>query len=380
MEKKILSKYIFIILAIVIGISFLLVSNRIADDLAEEERLKIELWATALEMAASVEDGGELNLTLKILSANKTIPVILCDSLDNVLLTANIDINENDSVAFLQKKLREFKKNRTPIIVENPNFKQYVYYSDSYTLIRLQYYPFVQIGILTIFVCVAFLALLSTKNEEQNKVWVGLSKETAHQLGTPISSMLAWLEYLKTKMTNLSVINEMEKDVTRLQIVADRFSKIGSTPSPRPTELQHEIMDAIGYLDKRISKKVVFVFDMPNAPLYANISTSLFSWVIENLVKNAVDSMLGVGQITCTLSQDQEKIYFDITDTGKGIQKSMFKEIFSPGFTTKQRGWGLGLSLTKRIIEDYHKGRIYVKRSELGVGTTFRIELKATVI
>ena len=374
-DKKVLAKYIFIAVAIAIAISFLIISNQMAGDMAKDERQKMELWADAINMAANNDGVDELDLTLKILSSNKTIPVILCDEFDNVMMTANLDIPAQDSAEYLADKVASFKKSNTPIVIESPNFKQNVYYGDSSTLQRLQYYPFIQIGVMTFFICVSFLALLSTKNAEQNKLWVGLSKETAHQLGTPISSMLAWVEYLKSKTTDVSTLNEMEKDVMRLQVVADRFSKIGSTPAPETRQVGEEMMQSVTYLEKRISKKVKFEFNIPAEPLYAKISTSLFSWVIENLTKNAVDAMEGQGHIAFTLSQRNGFVCIDITDTGKGLPKAMFKSIFSPGFTTKERGWGLGLSLAKRIIEDYHKGRIYVKSSEIGVGTTFRIEL-----
>ena len=374
-DKKVLAKYIFIAVAIVIAISFLVISNQMAGDMAKDERQKMELWAYAINMAANNDRVGELELTLKILSSNKTIPVILCDEFDNVLMTANIDIPPEDSLEYLAGKVESFKKLNTPIVVESPNFKQYVYYGDSSTLQRLQYYPFIQIGVMTFFICVSFLALLSTKNAEQNKLWVGLSKETAHQLGTPISSMLAWVEYLKSKTEDASIQNEMEKDVMRLQVVADRFSKIGSTPAPETRQVGEEMRQSVAYLEKRISKKIKFEFEIPDEPLYAKISASLFSWVIENLTKNAVDAMEGQGHILFKLSQRNGFVCIDITDTGKGLPKAMFKSIFSPGFTTKERGWGLGLSLAKRIIEDYHRGRIYVKSSEIGVGTTFRIEL-----
>ncbi|MBF0574846.1 sensor histidine kinase [Dysgonomonas sp. GY617] len=379
-DKKVLAKYIFIAIAISIAISFLIISNQMAGDMAKDERQKMELWAEALQLVASNNGIDELDLTLKILSSNKTIPVILCDEDDNVLMTANVDVPVNDSLKYLTEQVDYFKKSNSPIVIESPNFKQYVYYGDSSTLKRLQYYPFIQIGVMTFFICVSFLALLSTKNAEQNKLWVGLSKETAHQLGTPISSMLAWVEYLKSKTSDISTLNEMEKDVMRLQVVADRFSKIGSTPAPETREVGEEMKQSVAYLEKRISKKVKFEFDIPHDPLYAKISTSLFSWVIENLTKNAVDAMEGQGHIVFKLSQRNGLVCIDITDSGKGLPKAMFKGIFSPGFTTKERGWGLGLSLAKRIIEDYHKGKIYVKSSEIGVGTTFRIELARELI
>lgn len=374
-DKTVLAKYIFISIAVVLAVSFLVISNRMYNEMSKEERQKIELWAKAVQMVASGDDNTELDLTLSILSGNKTIPVILCDEADVVRMSVNIDIPEGDTTAFLKEKIKAFKKNNQPIILQNPNFKQVVYYGDSSVLLRLQYFPFVQIGVLTIFICVSFLALLSTKNAEQNKVWVGLSKETAHQLGTPISSMLAWVEYLKSKATDTSVLEEMEKDVARLQMVADRFSKIGSKPAPELKDFSEEVRLSVTYLQTRISKKVIFNFNLPDAPIKVMISSALFSWVIENLIKNAVDAMEGQGAIDITVGQKYNVAYLDITDTGKGLSKSMFKSIFSPGYTTKTRGWGLGLSLAKRIIQEYHKGTIFVKSSELNNGTTFRIEL-----
>lgn len=375
-EYNNLLKYIFISIAVIIVISFLFISNRLVEDLSKEERQKIELWAEATREMALVEDGTDTDFMFKIISSNTTIPVILCDSANNILFHSNLKPEyENDSI-LLSKELQRFKSHHAPIIIKDALFTQYVYYDDSYILKRLQIYPYVQIGVLTVFILISFLALLSTKKAEQNKVWVGLSKETAHQLGTPISSLMAWTEYLKTKGVDLSITQEMEKDVTRLQIVADRFSKIGAAPPPERMEIRKIVSSSVGYLENRISKKVQFFFDFTHNEVYALINESLFSWVIENLTKNAVDAMEGKGKITYVISDTSSCIYLDITDTGKGIPKSKFKTIFSPGYTTKTRGWGLGLSLTKRIIESYYKGRIYVKSSELGVGTTFRIELK----
>ena len=347
-----------------------------ATDLAKEERQKVEVWSDALKLTVDDKNNTDLDLILKILSGNKSIPVILCDDSDNVLMSVNLDVPEEDSIRFFSHTISVFKRNNKPIEINDENFKQIVYYGDSKTLKRLQYYPYIQIGVLTIFICISTLALLSTKNAEQNKVWVGLSKETAHQLGTPISSIMAWVEYLKSKDVDIRIIEDMEKDVSRLNVVTDRFSKIGSKPSPEMKDVSLEVESSLNYLRKRISKKVEFIFNFPENAVYAKISSSLFSWVIENLVKNAVDAMSGRGAITISIKEKDDKIFIDLTDTGKGIPKSKFKEIFKPGFTTKERGWGLGLSLVKRIIEEYHKGRIYVKDSELNVGTTFRIELK----
>lgn len=374
--NKLNIRYLFIFIGVIIAASFLYISNKMASDLAKEERQKIEIWSDALKLTADDKNNTDLDLILKILSGNKSIPVILCDENDNVLMSTNLDVPEEDSIRFFNQTISIFKRNNKPIEINDEDFNQIVYYGDSTTLKRLQYYPYIQIGVLTIFICISTLALLSTKNAEQNKVWVGLSKETAHQLGTPISSIMAWMEYLKTKDIDIRIIEDMEKDVSRLNVVTDRFSKIGSKPSPEIKEVRSEIELSLNYLRKRISKKVEFIFDFPDKAIYTKISSSLFSWVIENLVKNAVDAMSGKGILTIKISEKDETVFIDLKDSGKGIQKSNFKEIFKPGFTTKERGWGLGLSLVKRIIEEYHKGKIYVKESEVNVGSTFRIELK----
>lgn len=374
-DKRLWAKYIFLALAVILAISFLLISNSMYHKMAKEERQKIELWAKAVQLVASGEDNSELDLTLMILSGNKTIPVILCDENDDIKMSVNLDLPLVDSVGFLKKKIQSFQKKNKPIVLEGAGFKQVVYYGDSSVLHKLQYFPYVQIGVLTVFICVSFLALLSTKNAEQNKVWVGLSKETAHQLGTPISSMLAWVEYLKTKSTDSIVLDEMEKDVKRLQMVADRFSKIGSKPSPEKKDLSEQVRLSASYLQNRISKKVIFSYDLPDEPIDVMMSSALFSWVLENLVKNAVDAMEGQGNIFIEVGTKMNTAFFDITDTGKGMSKSNFKRVFHPGYTTKERGWGLGLSLSRRIIQEYHNGRIFVKSSEIGVGTTFRIEI-----
>jgi len=381
-EHNNLFKYLFIGVAVIIASSSLLISNHLIEDLSKEERQKIELWAEAMRMAASAQDeDSNTNIILQILSGNETVPVILCDDQNNVMFQMNIDMEQvKDSAAFLKKKVEAFRKSHPAIVIDNDAFKQYVYYDDSYTLKRLQIYPYIQLGVLAVFILTSFLALLSTKKAEQNKVWVGLSKETAHQLGTPISSLMAWTEYLKMKDPDSSIALEMEKDVDRLQIVADRFSKIGSMPSPDLLELREVVTNSVNYLQNRISKKVNFSFEYPDNPVFVYLNNSLFSWVIENLTKNAVDAMGGKGAIKYTITETSSQIYLDISDTGKGISKSKFKTVFSPGFTTKARGWGLGLSLTKRIIESYHNGKIYVKSSEMGVGTTFRIELKRAAI
>lgn len=375
-NNKILFRSLFVVIALLIVVASLIVSHFLVENLSKEERNKIEIWAEATKEMASNAENMNMNLVAQILKSNTTIPVILYDKKENFYTSANIDLPELDDQIFLKQRAESFKKRHDPIIIEAEGFDQYIYYDDSYTLKQLQLYPYVQLGVLFIFMITAFFALFTTMRMEQDRLWVGLSKETAHQLGTPISSLLAWLEYLKLKETDQSIVRDMEKDVDRLQMITDRFSKIGSVPALDPQNMADIIHRSIAYLEKRISKKVVFVVELSDKPLYAQVNEPLLSWVIENLTKNAVDAMSGQGQIIYRLSEKGKFVSLDIQDTGKGIPKSKFRTIFNPGYTTKSRGWGLGLSLAKRIIESYHKGRIYVKTSEIGVGTTFCIELK----
>ncbi|WP_306540388.1 HAMP domain-containing sensor histidine kinase [Dysgonomonas sp.] len=373
-NNKILFRSLFVVIALLIVVASLIVSHFLVENLSKEERNKIEIWAEATKEMASNAENMNMNLVAQILKSNTTIPVILYDKKENFYTSANIDLPELDDQIFLKQRAESFKKRHDPIIIEAEGFDQYIYYDDSYTLKQLQLYPYVQLGVLFIFMITAFFALFTTMRMEQDRLWVGLSKETAHQLGTPISSLLAWLEYLKLKETDQSIVRDMEKDVDRLQMITDRFSKIGSVPALEPKNMVDIIHRSIAYLEKRISKKVVFVVELSDKPLYAQVNEPLLSWVIENLTKNAVDAMSGQGQIIYRLSEKGKFVSLDIQDTGKGIPKSKFRTIFNPGYTTKSRGWGLGLSLAKRIIESYHKGRIYVKTSEIGVGTTFCIE------
>lgn len=375
-NNKLFFRYLFIVIAILIVFASLIVSHFLVKDLSKEERNKMEIWAAATKEMASNAENINMNLVVQILTGNTTIPVILYDKKENNYTSANIELPETDEQEFLQKRANSFGKKHKPIIIEAEDFDQYVYYDDSYTLKKLQLYPYIQLGVLFVFMITAFFSLFTTMKMEQDRLWVGLSKETAHQLGTPISSLLAWLEYLKLKETDLSVVTDMEKDVNRLQMITDRFSKIGSTPTLERKDLVEIIQQSIIYLEKRISKKVSFVQIIPSYSLYAEVSEPLLSWVIENLTKNAVDAMGGQGQIIFTLTDKGKVLSLDVQDTGKGLPKSKFKTIFNPGYTTKSRGWGLGLSLAKRIIESYHGGQIYVKSSEMGVGTTFCVELK----
>ncbi len=370
-------KYIFIIGAVVIAIASVFVSDLLIKNLADEERDKIEIWATATRVATSEDPSLNMNLILQIIQGNTSIPVMLCNEEDSVMNYKNIKLPEKNAATFLQQKVQELKKKNKPIIIdmEDGTF-QYLYYDDSIILKRLLIYPYAQLTVMAIFIITAFLALASTKKAEQNKVWVGLSKETAHQLGTPISSLIAWVEYLKLKEIDPSLLAEMEKDVKRLETIAERFSKIGSQPEPVPLDIRESIHAALDYMGTRISSKVKITVDEPAEPIMVLMNNSLFAWVVENLCKNAVDAMEGQGSIHFHIEEKGKKVLIDVSDTGKGILKSKFKTVFNPGYTTKKRGWGLGLSLVKRIIESYHGGKIYVRSSEMGKGTTFRIELK----
>ena len=376
-------KIILVLAAIVIAVTSLIISNIFVKDLAKEERNKMEIWADAMRSFNMADETTDLGLVLKVMNDNNTIPVIVLDNKGLVQICRNVDVgnrSEKDSVAYvshLGKRLYDAGR-FIRISMDDANKKAYVdvCYDDSTILKRLAYYPYVQLGVVLIFVVVAIFALLTSKKAEQNKVWVGLSKETAHQLGTPISSLMAWIEILKENYPDDDLIPEMDMDVKRLQLIADRFSKIGSLPEPVPSSLSDVVDHVIDYMDRRTSSKVLMTKKFPQNDIIVNLNASLFEWVIENLCKNAVDAMEGEGHITIEVLDLPGKAVIEVTDDGKGIRKKDISSVFKPGFTTKKRGWGLGLSLAKRIVEEYHHGRIFVKRSEVGVGTTFRIEIK----
>ena len=378
-------KIVLLVVAVVIAVASLLVSHFLVRDLSKEERNNTEVWAQALRALSSADENTDLSLVLKVIQGNNTIPVIVLDAENNVMDYRNIRINaknEADSMAYVARLANNLRRSGNFIRVEPvdsaaSNDYQIVCFDDSLMLKRLAFYPYIQLTVVLIFVVVAIFALLTSKRAEQNRVWVGLSKETAHQLGTPISSLMAWTEILKESYPDDTLIPEMETDVKRLQLIADRFSKIGSLPEPIETSLNDVTDHVIDYMDRRTSKSIVLTKRIPDNDIVVKICPQLFEWVIENLCKNAVDAMGGAnGSIEIAVSEQRGMAVVEVKDTGKGIRKKDIGNVFRPGFTTKKRGWGLGLSLAKRIIEDYHHGRIFVKCSELGVGTTFRIELK----
>lgn len=411
-------KIILIVMAIIIAIASLLISNYLTHDLQVEEKNRMEVWAEAMRSLNSADENTDLNLVLKVINGNNTIPVIVLDRYGNVQTHRNLGITfkENeDSVSILKEKASKMQdednsirifiaqpsdeisfdetdeissqyidsaqKNSDSFTVIKPQTEQEdadyieICYGESLMLKRLAVYPYIQLSVVVIFVLIAIFALFSSMKAEQNKVWVGLSKETAHQLGTPISSLMAWSEVLKETYPDDVLLPEMEKDVKRLERIAERFSKIGSIPEPKPEDLCSVINRVVEYMDKRTSNKVKITSHLPSEPVIVNLVASLFEWVAENLCKNAVDAMSGHGSIDIYFEEADNHIALEFKDTGKGIAKSNFGSVFKPGFTTKKRGWGLGLSLAKRIVEEYHKGRIFVKSSEIGKGTTFRVEL-----
>lgn len=367
-----------VVAAVLIAVASLLVSHLLVRDLQKEERAKMELWAQAMHKLQEADETTDLSLVINVIEGNNTIPVIVLDAAGHVNDYRNVDIEGDDAEERIAQYGQKMRKAGDYIKIEYGDSTDYqlVCYDESTMLKRLTQWPYVQLGIVMIFVVVAIFALLSSKRAEQNKVWVGLSKETAHQLGTPISSLMAWVEILKENYPDDELIPELDKDVKRLQLIAERFSKIGSLPEPVDASMNEVLEHVIDYMDRRTSQKVQITRHFPNHDVRVKMNASLFEWVIENLCKNAVDAMEGAGRIDLWLFEEDERVAVEVIDTGKGIKKKDIKNVFTPGFTTKKRGWGLGLSLARRIVEEYHKGRIFVKESELGKGTTFRIELR----
>lgn len=370
-----------IIAAVAIAGISLIVSNALIRDLKAEEHEKMETWAEAMRSFIRADETTDLNLVLEVLNSNSNIPVIVLDNHNNILESRNIE-DVSDNPERLRREAAEMmnagRKMEMSVGEERPGTPHSyitICYGESLMLKRLAAYPYIQLGIVGLFIVVAVYALLSSKRAEQNKVWVGLSRETAHQLGTPTSSLMAWTEVLRETYPDDPLLKDMEKDVHRLQLVVERFSKIGSAPELRTENLCEVIGRAVSYIGRRTSDKVHLVTNYPSEEVLVRLNAPLFEWVIENLCKNAIDAMEGAGNISIYVYRAGRRLTVEVSDTGKGIAKQHLHSVFRPGFTTKKRGWGLGLSLARRIIEQYHKGRIYVKSSEVGRGTTFAIEL-----
>ena len=379
-QQKKYWKFFILAFAMLIGGVSLLYTRNLVKNLSIQEDNKIKLWADATRQLINAE--GDINFLLNIIEDNETIPTILVDDNGTIITTRNLDAEKSKDSSYLISKLADMKNLHEPIQIcydeENKKYN-YLYYENSELLNELKTYPFIQLGLIAFFAMMSYLAISSSRKAEQNQVWVGMSKETAHQLGTPISSLREWLNLIKENGVNEDVIAEFDNDIKRLELITERFSKIGSEPALKEENLKTVIDECVHYLKSRVSSKVNFELSAANTNTKALMNISLFEWVIENICKNAIDAMNGSGNLTIQLSEDQSHAFIEISDTGKGIPRNKFKTIFKPGFTTKKRGWGLGLSLSKRIINEYHKGDVFVKQSELGKGTTFKIALKKAV-
>lgn len=368
--------------AILIGVGSLIYTQFLVRSLKTEERKKVEMWAEATRLINSADSTQNLDFLLSIIENNNTVPVILTDGSDNIIATRNIEQVKIEDTGTMGVKLEKMKSDNQPIIIDLANGStNRIYYKDSIILSQLIYYPFVQLGFIILFILASYLALSSSRKAEQNRVWLGLSKETAHQLGTPTTSLTGWVELLQTNYPDLPVTKELALDVKRLEKVTERFSRIGSKPSLTQENILGLILNSVNYLKSRSSSKVLFVLpfsadDEINLP----VNPALFEWVVENVCKNGIDAMEGNGEITIKVEEEDKYAVIDISDTGKGMPKSSWKKVFSPGYTTKKRGWGLGLSLAKRIIEEYHHGKIFVKSSEPGKGTCIRIMMKTGIV
>ena len=369
-------RIVVIFVAIFFAVVSLVISDRLVSQMAEEERHKMELWAAATQSVTSNDYEESLLFASRIIESNTTIPMIQVNARGEIINYNNIDLPRTDPSRYLYQKLKEFREGYPPIEIDYGLGKEYLYYSDSTTLKQLLLFPYVQVAVFLIILGVSVLAIVSLKRADQNFIWEGMSRETAHQLGTPISSLMAWRELLVAQAVDPMVVQEMGKDIQRLEMIADRFQKIGSSPKLEPCDLGVLVMKAVAYLQPRISKGVsISVLEEPEEAVYVLASEQLIAWVFENLIKNAVDAMQSKGAISIRYGAGEDHAFIEIQDTGKGLPRAQWEKIFRPGYTTRQRGWGLGLSLARRIVQDYHKGRIYVRNSELGVGTTFRILL-----
>jgi len=377
--KKQKWKFVLLIVAVIIGVLTFVITNNLAQKLSVEERKKVELWALGMRQLSALDNADkDYTFILEVIKNNETVPVILTDMKGQIISSRNLDPNRDNDLEYLSKQLEKMKKDNDPIeIVLLDGNKNFIYYKESILLTRLFYFPIIQFGVISLFLVVSYIAFSASRKAEQNQVWVGMAKETAHQLGTPTSSLMASLELLRLKKVDEKVVTEFEKDVNRLEKITERFSKIGSAPKLKKQDIIKVLAHAIQYIKARSSEKVKFNPNFSeNDQVLVPFNSSLFEWVIENLFKNAIDSMEGNGTISINIDDRIQFLFIDIIDEGKGLPKSKYKTIFQPGYTTKQRGWGLGLSLSKRIIEMYHDGKIFVNHSEIDKGTNMRIVLK----
>ncbi|MGE5418914.1 MAG: sensor histidine kinase [Chloroflexota bacterium] len=379
-RRKYIGKAFLLAFAVVIGMGSLIYTKTLVSRLKVQERRNVELWAQAVMRISDLSDPNQDVDTLlsSIIENNTTVPVILTNESDSIISSRNFDSNKENDPDYMKKKLGKIREKNNPIVISlDRGHYNLIYYNDSIILTMLIYYPYAQAGIILMFILVSAFAFRSSRKAEQNQVWVSLSKETAHQLGTPTSSLAGWIEILQHKYPDIQITKELALDVQRLEKVTERFSRIGSKPALVKENINRIVEGAVDYLRTRTSSRIKFVWDSRTKPdVFAPVNSALFEWVIENITKNAIDAMEGNGTVTILISETDKNALIDISDTGKGIPKSAFKKIFTPGFTTKQRGWGVGLSLAKRIIEEYHHGKIFVRTSEVGKGSVIRIVMR----
>lgn len=376
-SKKQRWKQILFLSAILIGVSSLWYTNRLVGDIEITERQKMEVWAEAVRIVTSAGLETELAFPFSVIENNTHIPVILTDSLGVIISPRNFDPIKSENPNYLYRQLEHAREENDSIVIHlGSDDYQLLFYRDSFLLRQLKYFPYVQLGVIIMFILVSYIAFSVSRKAEQNEVWTGLSKETAHQLGTPLSSLLGWMEYLKDSNLDTTTIREMQKDTSRLEKITDRFSKIGSRPAMHDTDLTAILKESVAYIRGRGPQNIEYLLDLPSKPIRTSLNNTLFEWVIENLLKNATDAIQDAGRVIVHAVEIEDSVIVDVEDTGKGIAKSRFRTIFKPGYTTKKRGWGLGLSLSKRIIETYHRGKIFVFSSNPFDSTIIRIILK----
>ena len=376
-RKKQRWKQILLLAAILIGVGSLWYTNRLVDDIETTERQKVEIWAEAIRIMNSADFDTDLAFPFSVIESNTHIPVILTDSAGTVLGHKNLDSIKVVDTKYLRRQLDHAREENDPLVIDLGNDEhQYIFYRDSILIRKLIFFPYVQLAVIILFILVSYIAFSISRKAEQNEVWTGLSKETAHQLGTPISSLLGWMELLKQSDLDTSMVDEMQRDASRLEKITDRFSKIGSKPTLRESDLKGILASSLQYIQNRGPESIEYLLDVPEKGIKARLNETLFEWVVENLCKNAIDAIEGSGRVILHAVETDNNVIIDVEDSGKGIAKSRFRTVFKPGYTTKKRGWGLGLSLSKRIIESYHHGKIFVLSSDPGDCTVIRIMLK----
>ena len=376
-KVKRISKRLLLLSAFIIGTAILWYTNNLVDDLRREERIKVNIWANATKQTTDIDNLNEdISFVFEVINHNKTIPVILVDDNGSILYHKNFPSKKANNIDYLKSQLEIMKESHEPIVFEYADGKyNKIYYKDSILLTRLKIFPYVILVVISLFIVTGYFAFSNSRKSEQNKVWAGMARETAHQIGTPLSSLMGWVTLLHDQGGNEEVVSEMNKDISRLQMITERFSKIGSQPELKNQDVNKIVQRSFYYMKDRSSSKINFKLEVSDHGIFSFLNTQLFGWVIENIMRNAIDALQGKGEIKVEVKDHSKNVIIDISDNGKGIKSSQLKTVFEPGYTTKLRGWGLGLSLVKRIVEDYHKGQVYILHSELGKGSTFRISL-----